>query len=306
MKPTLAFSIPETPEFDIESLEGVSQKHMNLVYGTESKDQVLDIYLPELKKEKIPLIIYLHEGAFAFGSKRDKRAATLFAALKRGYAIASVDYRKSKTATWPAPVYDVKAAIRFLRASADRFHLDDTRFAIWGMSAGAYYGSMVAVTNNNPGFEDLNMGYRDFSSSIQAAVDLCGACSGFHHLDEAIRENGFGRANHDAENSPESILMGNPLQEIRELNHLAAPITYVKEDTPPFFIMHSKKDPVVPVQQSLEFAGALTEVLGEDKVRTVFLEGQADHGKPDYNTDEVVRQALDFLDEVLGKTQTEE
>ena len=84
------------------------------------------------KKEEYPLIIYIHEGAFIFGSKRDKRMESLFTALQEGYAIASVDYRKADQVTWPAPIYDIKAAIRFLRAHAGEYKLDKKRFTVWG------------------------------------------------------------------------------------------------------------------------------------------------------------------------------
>lgn len=303
MKPQLAFPIPVTPEFNPGDLPENITKFLDLRYACDSGEQVLDLYLPEEKDrregKKFPLILYIHEGAFAFGSKRDKRAETLFEALKRGYAIASVDYRKSGEVTWPAPLYDIKTAVRFLRAHAERYALDEKKFAVWGMSAGAYYGSMAAVTNGLPGFEDPETGFGRFDSSIQAAVDLCGACSGFHLLDEMIRENGGENPTHDREDSPESILMGGPLQEIRELCRLAAPVTYVRETVPPFFIFHCIGDPVVPVQQSEKFAGALKQSVGEEKVRLVLKEGAGDHGKPDYNTREIVEEALDFLDEVF-------
>ena len=179
MKPKLAFPIPVTPEFNPGDLPENITKFLDLRYACDSGEQVLDLYLPEEKDrregKKFPLILYIHEGAFAFGSKRDKRAETLFEALKRGYAIASVDYRKSGEVTWPAPLYDIKTAVRFLRAHAERYALDEKKFAVWGMSAGAYYGSMAAVTNGLPGFEDPETGFGRFDSSIQAAVDLCGA-----------------------------------------------------------------------------------------------------------------------------------
>ena len=178
MKPKLAFPIPVTPEFNPGDLPENITKFLDLRYACDSGEQVLDLYLPEEKDrregKKFPLILYIHEGAFAFGSKRDKRAETLFEALKRGYAIASVDYRKSGEVTWPAPLYDIKTAVRFLRAHAERYALDEKKFAVWGMSAGAYYGSMAAVTNGLPGFEDPETGFGRFDSSIQAAVDLCG------------------------------------------------------------------------------------------------------------------------------------
>ena len=94
-------------------------------------------------------------------------------------------------------------------------------------------------------------------------------------------------------------MMGNPLPDITELNRMAAPVTYVHKDIPPFFIQHCVTDPTVPVQQSEEFAKAIEKIAGAAKVRTVFLEKEADHEKPDYNTEEIVDAALDFLEEVF-------
>lgn len=93
MKPSLAFPIPHTPEFDVNRIKNISEKYLDISYASE-KEHVLDLYLPEKKKEEYPLIIYIHEGAFIFGSKRDKRMESLFTALQEGYAIASVDYRR--------------------------------------------------------------------------------------------------------------------------------------------------------------------------------------------------------------------
>lgn len=301
MKPTLAFPVPDIPELDMNGIQNLSEIYLDIPYAAASECQVMDLYLPAMKKETYPLIIYIHEGAFLFGSKRDKRMQTLFLALEYGYAIASIDYRKADLVTWPAPIYDVKTAIRFLRANAKKYRLNTEQFAVWGMSAGAYYGTMAAVTNGNPGFEDLKTGYEEFSSDIQAAIDLSGACSGFHLMDEAIRENGFGRGNHNDANSPESILMGAPLQEIRELCEMASPITYINKNTPPFFVLHSIGDPVVPVQQSVRLAEAIRTKAGEEKVKAVFTEARADHGKPNYDTEEIVTEALGFLEEVWKK-----
>lgn len=299
MKPALPFKIPETAEFSPEQILQAGKSYLDIPYAGQSADQVFDLYLPKKGGEFFPLILYIHEGAFAFGSKRDRRAETLFAALERGFAIASMDYRKSDKVTWPAQIYDVKAAIRYLRANAGKYHLDADKFILWGMSAGGYLASIVGVTEGNPGFEDPGMGNAGCSSAVQAVIDLCGACSGFDAMDEQIFRNGVGRSNHNNENSPESIMMGNPLPDITELNRMAAPVTYVHKDIPPFFIQHCVTDPTVPVQQSEEFAKVIEKIAGAAKVRTVFLEKEADHEKPDYNTEEIVDAALDFLEEVF-------
>lgn len=299
MKPALPFKIPETAEFSPEQITQAEKCFLDIHYAGQSEDQVFDLYLPKEGAKLFPLILYIHEGAFAFGSKRDKRAESLFAALERGYAVASMDYRKSDKVTWPAQIYDVKAAIRHLRANAEKYNLDTGKFVLWGMSAGGYLASIVGVTEGNPGFEDLSMGNAGYSSGVQAVIDLCGACSRFDAMDAQIFRNGFGRSNHNNENSPESIMMGNPLPDITELNHMAAPITYVHKDIPPFFVQHCVTDPTVPVQQSEEFVKAIEKIAGAAKVRAVFLEKEADHEKPDYNTAEIVNAALEFLEEVL-------
>ncbi len=299
MKPAFPFAIPVTEEFSPNHLPYETRQYLDLAYAGQSPDQVLDLYLPETRESNYPLIIYIHEGAFAFGSKRDKRMETLFAALERGYALASIDYRKSDCVTWPAQIYDVKAAVRYLRENAPGYGLDPQRFALWGMSAGGYLASIVGVTADNPGFEDPGMGCPCASSRVQAVVDLCGACSGFDAMDGQILENGIGRSTHNNENSPESIMMGGALPQIKELNRLAAPITYVHKDMPPFFIEHCIPDPTVPPQQSAQFAEAIAKTAGPEKVRIVFSHEEADHGKPDYHTTGIVKEALDFLDEVL-------
>ncbi len=154
---------------------------------------------------------------------------------------------------------------------------------------------MTAVTNHMQWFEDSSMGNPHESSEIQSVVDLCGACAGFHRLDDFIEENGFGIANHNEANSPESILMGQPLKEARELCNMANPINYIREDIPPFFVLHCLKDPVVPVQQSRLLVEEIVKKAGADKVTAIFTESEADHGKPDYDTRSIVDAALEFL-----------
>lgn len=297
MKPTLPFPIPVTQEIDPTRVTGAATRHLDVPYASDAPEQVLDLYLPEVGKKPLPLVIYIHEGAFAFGSKRDTRIDVALPLLQKGFALASVDYRKSDAVTWPAQIYDVKAAVRFLRANARMYGVDPDRFAVWGVSAGGYLGSILGTTAQIAGFEDPAMGHGDVSSAVQAVVNWFGSCR-FDRMDAQIAHNGIGRAVHNNENSPESIMMGNPLPEIRELCRMASPATYAHPDMPPFLIQHGQNDPVTPVQQSVEFAEAIRRAAGEDRVKLALYD--AGHDTDAFYTGPDAREeAYRFLKEHL-------
>ncbi len=104
---------PLNPEF----LEQIKQKYLDLPYCGDSPMQILDLYLPDEKKFQgpYPVIVHTHGGAFANGGQRENSAEPMLRGLERGYAVASVQYRRSREALFPAQLWDVKAAIRSLR-----------------------------------------------------------------------------------------------------------------------------------------------------------------------------------------------
>lgn len=294
MKLSLPFHPPTTAEMDMEQIEGAGKVLLDLCYAASSLDQRLDIFLPEAGDRPYPLVIYLHEGAFAFGSKRDARIKTTLPVLKEGWALATVEYRKSAETTWPGQIYDVKAAVRYLRAHADEYGLDSGKFAVWGVSAGGYLGAMLGVTDRESAFEDPDMGNPDVSSAVQAVIDWFGCCGGVHRMDDELRESGLGRPSHNAENSPESIMMGNALGDIPELCRLAEPGAHVHKDIPPVLIQHGSKDPVTPVRQSVDFAGAIVRVAGPERVKLVIYDADHDSNAL-YEMPEATEEAIDFL-----------
>lgn len=299
MKPSLSFPVPKTQVIEITGVEGAGECFTDMVYAKQSPAQKLDLFLPETGAKPYPLVIYIHEGAFAFGDKRDIRIQSVLPVLREGYALATIEYRKSDEVTWPAQIYDAKAAVRYLRGNAGSFRLDQKRFAVWGVSAGAYLGSMLGVTANIPAFEDKEMGFGEESSEVQAVIDCFGCCGGFHRMDEQIQGNGVGRANHNEVNSPESIMMGNALPGITELCHLAAPSALVHRDIPPFLIQHGRQDPVTPVQQSQIFAGAIERIAGKEKVRLCIYEA-GHHDSSLHYMPEAQQEAFAFLKQVFG------
>ena len=119
----------------------IDRKYIDVRYGNVSDTQTLNIYLPNAGAGPFPAIIVIHGGGFMMGSATSGELADMFTGLDRGFAIASVNYRLSGEAVFPAAVSDVRAAVRFLKANAERFDLDPDRLAVWGASAGGNSGS---------------------------------------------------------------------------------------------------------------------------------------------------------------------
>ena len=288
---------PLTQEF----LDQIERKFLDLSYCGDSPMQILDLYLPDEKKFPglYPVIVHTHGGAFANGDQRENNAEPMLRGLERGYAVASIQYRRSREALFPAQLWDAKAAVRYLRANAEKYHLDTGRFATWGPSSGGWLASMVGVTAGNPAFEDPAQGNPEYSSAIQAVVDWCGPCGGFVEMDAAFRKSGLGEATHDEPDSPESRFLGHAIPEIPELVRLACPCTYVNENTPPVYIVHGSIDQVVPVEQSVTFYNTIIERCGAGRAHLHVVEGKLHHGDPWYHEPWVADECLDFLDRVL-------
>ena len=185
------------------------QKIFDLAYADLSASQQVDLYLPIEGEGPLPLLILIHGGAFKFGDKRSSPAQPnpiAFRALGRGYALAALNYRMSGEEPFPALVQDVKTAVRWLRAHAGPYHLDPTRFAAWGDSAGAYLATMLGVSYGIPELEGAELGNADYSSQVQAVIDWYGPTD-FLLMDHQLAEAGLPSrpgGEHDAPASPES------------------------------------------------------------------------------------------------------
>lgn len=281
-------------------LDSIQHKYLDLHYCDDSPMQIMDLYYPNEPSDRpYPVIIHTHGGAFANGDQRENNAEPMLRGLERGYVVASIQYRRSREAFFPAQLYDAKAAVRYLRAHAAELGLDTERFATWGPSSGGWLASMVGVTAGNPAFEDFSQGNPEYSSAVQAVVDWCGPCGGFLEMDTAFRQSGLGTPDHDLPDSPESRFLGRALPEIPELVKLACPCTYVTEDVPPVCIFHGSADEVVPVEQSIRFYNTIVEQAGPERAELHIAEGKLHHGDPWYHEPWVADTCLDFLDRVL-------
>ena len=241
MAQRLGFAAP------IKVPEGV-RVYRDMVYVADGHErQKLDLYVPDTERN-LPLIIWVHGGAWRGGNKANHIPVGY---LKAGYACASLNYRLSQHARFPAQIADVKAAVRWLRANAETYQLDPNRFAAWGSSAG---GHLVALLGTTGDIKEFEVGeHMEVSSRVQAVVDYYGPTD-FLQMDTQRMPDGLV---HDAPDSPESQLVGGAIQEHKDRVAQANPITYVSEDDAPFLIVHGDQDKLVPYQQSELLADAL-------------------------------------------------
>ena len=265
-----------------------AHRDLEYVKGGHARNK-LDLYLPEKAGGPLPVIVWVHGGAWLGGNK-DNPPALPFVA--RGYAVASVNYRLSQHAKFPAQIEDCKAAIRWLRANAKTYHLDPDRIGVWGASAG---GHLVALLGTTGGVKKLegNGGNADQSSRVQAVVDWFGPTD----FAKIGRQSGpDSKLDHDAPDSPEARLIGGPVQQNKKKAAAASPVTYVTREAAPFLIMHGDRDPVVPYAQSEELAAALKKAGARVTLKKV--EG-AGHGGKEFGTPENRQLIAEFFDKHL-------
>lgn len=288
-----AFSIPATAQANEPSQLRAGRPNVpegtrilqDLAYVPDGHErQKLDLYLPRQSEDAgpLPLIVWVHGGAWRAGSKENCRSIRF---LRQGYAAASINYRLSRHAIFPAQIEDCKAAIRFLRANAEKYNIDPNRIGVWGASAG---GHLVALLGTTGDVKEFDKGPNlHVSSRVQAVCDFFGP------TDLTKMSDFESTMDHDAPDSPESLLVGGPVQENKEACKLANPITYVSKDDPPFLICHGDKDMLVPHNQSVLLYDALKKADVSVKFHTVKGGG---HGFRDPDAERMVQ---DFFDKHL-------
>lgn len=264
--------------------------------GQGRADQALDLYIPA-GPGPFPLLIHIHGGGWRSGEKGGGQSVSQVRARMHamGYAFATINYRLSGAAQWPAQIQDCQAAVRWLRANAAQYRLDPDRFAAWGTSAGGHLAAMLAVASDVPEFEDAALGNAGVSSRVQAVVDWYGPTNLLTMDDDGSPacENPM---QHDAPGSPETLMLGCTPSGCPARAQAASPISYVTPDDPPFLIMHGTNDCTVPTEQSRRMAEALLTGWVKCALRSVGGEG---HGGPGFNAAETAQVMDDFLERVF-------
>jgi acetyl esterase/lipase len=229
----------------------------------------------------------VHGGAWRAGSKSDVPIAAL---LDHGFAIASVDYRLSTQAVFPAQIHDIKAAIRFLRAKAAEFRLNTEKIAIIGSSAGGHLAALVGVTNGHKVLEGRIGDHLDQSSRVGAIVSFYGASNLQSILAQSTE---FGLT---VRIPALKLLLGDAPEKKPELAKLASPVAHLDKSDPPLLLLHGDADPQMPHEQSREFA-SVYEAL-KLRVKFVTLPGSR-HGGEEFYDAERSRLVAAFLNEAL-------
>lgn len=245
----------------------------------------LDLHRPQ--GENPPLIVYVHGGAWRAGSKSSVPIAKL---LDRGFAIASVDYRLSTQAVFPAQVHDIKAAIRFLRANARTFQVDASKIAAVGSSAGGHLAALVGVSNGHKTLEGTLGDHLDQSSDVQAIVSYYGASNLQSILSQSTE---FGLT---VRIPALKLLLGDIPDKTPDLAKLASPVAHLDSNDPPLLLIHGDADPQMPPAQSQELAKAY-EAL-KRPVTFITLPGSK-HGGDEFYDDQRSDIVAKFLDKML-------
>ena len=245
----------------------------------------MDIYMPEGVKNPV-IVLWVHGGAWHSGSKEDPPLDL----LDTGYALASMDYRLSVEAPFPAMMHDIKAAVRFLRGNAGKYGYQKEKIMIWGSSAGGHLVALAGLTNGNKELEGTMGDYPNESSDINLVLDFFGPTD-FTTILKQSTPHGV-----SVRGPALALLLGKPLDQATELARLASPVFHVDENDPPVFIAHGNRDPQVPINQSIE----LWLKLKEAGVKTAFeiLPNDA-HGGPGFSEKAFIDKVVAFIEENL-------
>ena len=228
----------------------------DLTYGTgNGHNLTLDILRPDAPLHPLrPAVLWVHGGGWRAGERQPHPNHAL---AERGFVTATMSYRLSDDAIFPAQIHDVKAALRYLRATSEDWGIDAERIGIWGHSAGGHLAALAAVSEGIPTLEGEG-GHPEESSAVQAAVPMSPptdflvdwfTMSNFPPHDEAL-------------GAVAEFLDGNPLTdpEVSERAKLASPVRLVQPDAPPMLVVHGTQDDLVPVTQGKLLVAALLDL----------------------------------------------
>jgi acetyl esterase/lipase len=267
-----------------------TREFKDVVYAkVDGKSLAVDIYVPQSKtKRPPPLLVWVHGGAWYLYDKKQYPKAL----VEAGFAVASLDFRQSTEARFPAQIHDIKAGIRFLRSKARDYGYRVDRVAIGGSSSGGHLAAMVGVSNDDPQLEGTLGEYLSTSSKVDAIVDYFGASNLTTILAQStpyglsVRQPALDK------------LLGAQPESVPELAKLASPVLHVDRNDPPLLLLHGDQDPQMPINQSHELQGAY-EKLGLD-AKLIVVHGAA-HAGPIFYEGEQLKAAVEFLRRTIGK-----
>ena len=276
--------------------------------GQTDASHLLDVYLPANRpmfERPRPLIVWIHGGAWLKGNKDATPAAVLPLC---GYVAASINYRLTDQAIFPAQLEDCQNAIRFLRKHSAEYGIDPNKIGVWGVSAGGHLAALVGLTGEK---EDRKEDRKDVTAlqdnngveadrreipeslrgpRVQAVADWCGPTDFMQIATQSAVGNKFELKSPDG---PVAKLIGGLPEDKPDKAKLASPVTYVDADAPPFLIAHGADDDVVPPQQSREFSKLLTQHSVANHLLIV------PHTGHDLSSKDLIDETIKFFDRIL-------
>jgi acetyl esterase/lipase len=254
----------------------------------DGRTLALDLHVPARIQSNV-LLVYIHGGAWSGGSKDDVPVKGL---VGRGYAVASVNYRLSTEARFPANVHDIKAAIRFLRASQSDLGIKADKIVILGSSAGGHLAALVGVSNGLTELEGTVGDHRNKGSDVQGIVSFYGA-SNLETILKQSTPHGLSVRVPALE-----LLLGGVPENVPELARLASPVAHVDKNDPPLLLIHGDQDPQMPVNQSLELQAVYESI--HLPVEFINVHGGA-HGGPQFYDHTMLDRVEAFLQGLDGE-----
>lgn len=287
----------EITDGQIEVMSGII--YSQIYSGGSCRQLKMTLLLPKDRTPK-PAVIFFPGGGFT-SANHERYIEMRMALAKAGFVVASAEYRVVPD-KYPAPVIDAKSAVRYLRTHAEEFGIDSTRIGVVGDSAGGYVAQMVGMTNGEREFEQGD--FLNHSSDVQAAVTIYGI-SNLLNIGE-----GYSKEIQEVHASPavtEALLLHGPafanfagsnVQSDPEKTLTASPMGHIKENMPPFLIMHGSTDQLVSPIQSEQLYKALKSK--NNKVDYVVVEG-AGHGDLYWYQKPIIDKVVSWFQENLKK-----
>ena len=273
--------IPSTPVPD------TIEAKLDIPYAdNENPRQQLDLYLPKKRTsdKPLPVIVFVHGGGWKGGDRKSGMRNLAPYVASGDYAGASVGYRLTNEAQWPAQIHECKAAIRWIRGHAKELNLDADHIAVWGSSAGGHLASIIGTSGDVPALEGRLGKHTDQSSRVQGVVNYYGPENFLTMVDQPST------IDRTTQDYPEALLIGGRVQDVADAAKSASPVTYISKDDPPFLTAHGTKDPLVPFAQATELQTKL-KAAGVSSVLITMKDGG--HGFGSTELDTIVHRFFD-------------
>lgn len=267
--------LPEVPP-GVEVIRDVS-------FGPHDR-QAYDVYLPHGAARPLPVVVFLHPGAW---QRRDKRAVRTMFVLEHGFALVSIGYRLAQHARFPAQVRDVNDGLRHLIAHAADYGIDPDRMVLAGTSAGAHLASLAVLARDHAAFHPIEGLSPRGVVAVYGAYDMPQLMAGADDIE----------IDHLSGDSPLGLMFGEPPLNRMDLLREISPVSYIRPDAPPFLILHGREDHVLPWRQSAEFANRLIDAGVNATLQVVPDVG---HGAEAFRTGHVADEITAFVRRVTG------